>query len=77
MTLSYFTILILSYYVPDRGELEHIQTKYVLTSMSDCDRLIRTALEPLRVIYPDASAFCVETGLVSAQLLRPRSRPDL
>ena len=48
MTLNYFTVLILTYYVQG----EYIQTKFLLESMKDCDRLIRVIVEPVRIARP-------------------------
>ena len=72
MTIEFFTILILSYYVQD----EHIQTKFVLKSMADCDKLIRVIVEPTRTIFPDANAHCIITEVMSTKIIKPKIRPE-
>ena len=72
MKIEFFTVLILSYYVQG----EHIQTKFVLESMSDCDKLIRVVVEPTRKIFPDANAHCIVTEMMSTNIVRPRMRPE-
>ena len=68
--MTYYTILILAYMVDE----EFIQTKYVLRSMRDCDHLIRIIVEPTQELYPQATAHCIRTDVMTP-IVRPRMRP--
>jgi len=70
--IKYFTVLILSYSVQG----EDIQTKFLIESASDCDRLIRVLVEPTRTVIPNADAYCIVTDEMSTKVMRPRARPE-
>ncbi|HEY7822955.1 MAG TPA: hypothetical protein VIG24_08990 [Acidimicrobiia bacterium] len=67
---KFWTILLLTY----AADGETLDARLLFPSATECGAAMPAIYEPVRDVYPDSTAQCIQTGLLSASP-RPKVRP--